>query len=88
MTIRMYANRKKIPLDEVVVELQHYREHADDCEHCDNETRQLDVLHKKLQLRGNLTDQQRQRLLEIADRCPVHRTLHGELQIRTELADT
>ncbi|TQV87296.1 bifunctional alpha/beta hydrolase/OsmC family protein [Aliikangiella coralliicola] len=87
MTIRMYANRKKIPLKDVVVELQHSREHIKDCEDCEKSTAQLEVLEKKIQLAGDLSEEQRQRLLEIADRCPVHKTLHGKMEIRTALAD-
>ena len=87
MTIRMYANRKNIPLDDVSVELTHNRQHMADCEDCDNTPRQIEVLQRYVTLKGKLSSQQRQRLLEIADRCPVHRTLHSELEIRTELLD-
>ena len=87
MTIRMYANRKNIPLDDVSVELSHSREHLQDCEDCDTEPRKIEVLQKYVTLKGELSDQQRQRLLEIADKCPVHRTLHSELEVRTELVD-
>jgi uncharacterized OsmC-like protein/fermentation-respiration switch protein FrsA (DUF1100 family) len=87
MTIRMYANRKKIPLDDVSVELEHDRQHIKDSENCDAEPRKLEVLQKYVTLKGDLSAQERQRLLEIADRCPVHQTLHGDLAIRTELKD-
>ena len=87
MTIRMYANRKKISLDDVSVELQHDRQHVKDCEGCDAEPRKLEVLQKYVTFKGDLSEQERQRLLEIADRCPVHQTLHGDLAIRTELID-
>jgi putative redox protein len=87
MTIRMYANRKKISLDDVSVELHHDRQHVKDCEGCDAEPRKLEVLQKYVTLKGDLSEQERQRLLEIADRCPVHQTLHGDLAIRTELID-
>ncbi|MCH7815860.1 MAG: alpha/beta fold hydrolase [Proteobacteria bacterium] len=87
MTLRMYAKSKDIPLDDVTVELQHDREHVTDCENCDEEPRRIDVLHRYLHLKGDLTEAQRQRLLEIADRCPVHRTLLGEIDIRTDLID-
>ncbi|MEH6581040.1 MAG: alpha/beta fold hydrolase [Halioglobus sp.] len=83
MTIRMYANRKKIPLDEVTVELRHSRQHATDCEACEAEPRKIEVLEKFVSLKGTLSDQERSRLLEIADRCPVHQTLHAELEIKT-----
>lgn len=87
MTARMYANRKRWPLDDVVVELSHRREHAEDCEACDEAERRVEVLARRIRLVGDLDAEQRARLLEIADRCPVHRTLEGELQIRTEATD-
>ncbi|NCF21286.1 MAG: alpha/beta fold hydrolase [Haliea sp.] len=87
MTIRMYANRKNIPLDDVAVELEHDRQHITDCEGCATEPRKIEILQKYVTLKGDLSEQQRQRLLEIADKCPVHQTLHGDLDIRTELTD-
>jgi len=87
MTIRMYANRKKIPLDDVRVELEHSREHSLDCESCDEKTSKIEVLQKYISLKGDLSESQRQRLLEIADRCPVHKTLHSSLEVRTNLID-
>ena len=83
MTIRMYANRKGWPLEDVAVQLEHGREHVSDCEGCDAEPLRLEVLTRAIRLAGDLSDEQRQRLLEIADRCPVHRTLEGELRIDT-----
>jgi len=84
MTLRMYANHKQLPLERISVELAHRRVHAEDCEHCRDG---LDVLERRLTLAGSLTPEQRQRLLEIADRCPVHRTLQGGPRIETSLAD-
>ncbi len=84
MTLRMYADRKGLPLDRVRVRLTHAKDHADDCEHCE-EGRKVDVFEKEITLEGDLTDAQRQRLLEIADRCPVHRTLHEPVVVRTKL---
>jgi putative redox protein len=86
MTIRMYANHKGIPLDDIDVTLDHIREHATDCEDCDTPAARLDVLSRTIRLEGDLTEQQRTRLLQIADRCPVHKTLTGDIHIRTELA--
>ncbi len=83
MTIRMYANRKKWPLEDVTVQLEHSREHMKDCVDCETAPARIDVLTRAVRLKGDLTDAQRQRLLEIADRCPVHRTLEGELRIDT-----
>lgn len=87
MTIRMYANRKAWPLDSIDVTLHHRRDHASDCEHCDDSGSKVDILHREIRLEGNLDSEQRARLLEIADRCPVHRTLEGPLVITTAAAD-
>jgi putative redox protein len=88
MTVRMYANRKKWPLRRVTVRLRHSRVHAADCADCaDCETRVglLDRIDRTIQLEGDLDDEQRQRLLEIADKCPVHRTLRSEIDVRTSV---
>lgn len=87
MTVRMYANRKQIPLEDVSVELSHNRQHSKDCDECDVKDRQIEVLNRYVTLKGQLSEQQRQRLLEIADRCPVHRTLHSNLEVKTILTD-
>jgi putative redox protein len=83
MTIRMYANRKKWPLDDVQIQLQHSREHARDCEDCETKSVALEVLTRAIRLVGDLDESQKKRLLEIADRCPVHRTLTSQLRIDT-----
>ena len=85
MTLRMYADRKKWPLEAVRVELSHGKVHAKDCEDCESEKGRIDIIERRLHLEGPLDDDQRQRLLEIADRCPVHRTLTSETVIRTVL---
>jgi putative redox protein len=85
MTLRMYANRKQIPLDNVEVTLRHSRQHGEDCEHCDADNARVDLLERELVLHGDLSAEQRQRLVEIADRCPVHKTLEGKLVITTRL---
>ncbi|MFT5691668.1 MAG: uncharacterized OsmC-like protein/fermentation-respiration switch protein FrsA (DUF1100 family) [Oceanicoccus sp.] len=85
MTIRMYANRKQIPLNHVSVLISHSREHLTDCESCESESEKIEVLSRQVTLTGDISDDQRQRLLEIADRCPVHKTLIGQLDIRTTL---
>jgi uncharacterized OsmC-like protein/fermentation-respiration switch protein FrsA (DUF1100 family) len=81
MTLRMYADRKKWPLEEAVVRLQHSRIHAEDEEHLEDGDARLDRLDREVTLIGPLDDQQRARLLEIADRCPVHRTLSAGVRI-------
>lgn len=86
MTMRMYANRKKWPVDKVSVDLSHTREHGEDCAICDEQHPQIDVINRTITIEGNLTEEQHQRMLEIADRCPVHKTLHGKIDIRTEPA--
>lgn len=85
MTVRMYADRKKWPLEDVAVRLSHSRVHADDCAECESETGHIDVIERELVIEGPLDDEQRARLLEIADKCPVHRTLHNEIHVTTEL---
>ena len=88
MTLRMYASRKELPLEHVTVELAHSRNYLEDCEGCDEKPTQIEVLERRIDLRGDLSEPQRKRLLEIADRCPVHRSLEGQLQVRTSLLDT
>jgi putative redox protein len=83
MTLRLYAERKAIPLDRVIVWLAHSRIHAADCENCETKEGMLDRIDRTITLSGNLTEEQRQRLIEIADKCPVHRTLTSEIDIRT-----
>jgi uncharacterized OsmC-like protein/alpha-beta hydrolase superfamily lysophospholipase len=82
MTLRMYANHKKLPLEDVSIKLLHERVHADDCIDCDGK---IERLTRRISLVGDLSEEQRRRLLEIADKCPVHRTLESNPQIVTEL---
>jgi putative redox protein len=84
MTLRMYANRKKLPLEDVEVRLLHERVHSEDCVDCD---KNIERITRRITLRGDLDAEQRKRLLEIADRCPVHRTLESDPQIVTELVE-
>jgi putative redox protein len=83
MTLRMYAERKDIDLRKVEVQLSHGRIHARDCEDCETQKGLLDEIRSEIHLEGNLDEMQRQRLMEIATRCPVHRTLSSEIKIRT-----
>lgn len=83
MTVRMYAERKRWPLEGVTVRLRHSRIHASDCADCETRDGRLDRIDRVIRLDGELDRDQRRRLLEIADRCPVHRTLHSEIDVRT-----
>jgi putative redox protein len=83
MTLRLYAERKALPLDRITVRLAHSRIHAVDCENCETKEGMLDRIDCAITLAGDLNQEQRKRLLEIADRCPVHRTLISEIDIRT-----
>jgi uncharacterized OsmC-like protein/alpha/beta superfamily hydrolase len=87
MTLRMYADRKEWPLTGITVRLNHEKIHVKDCESCESESGKIDFIEREIELEGDLTDEQRIRLLEIADRCPVHRTLHGEVNVVTRLTD-
>jgi putative redox protein len=86
MTIRLYADLKKIPLRHVSVHLTHDKIHAVDCEHCETKEGKIDRIERAVTLEGDLSAEQRAKLLEIADKCPVHRTLHSEIDIRTREA--
>jgi len=87
MTLKMYASHKKLDLESATVRVRHGKIHAQDCEDCESEDGRIDQFERELVLEGTLADAERQRLLEIADRCPVHRTLHAEVKVRTVLAD-
>jgi uncharacterized OsmC-like protein len=85
MTLRLYADRKGWPLESVTVRLSHQKVHAKDCEECETKDRRIDRIGLELELGGPLEEWQRQRLLEIAERCPVHRTLESEVIMETNL---
>jgi putative redox protein len=85
MTLLLYARRKGIPLEKVSVELDDARVYAKDCADCLSMDGYIHEIHRNIKLDGPLTDEQRARLLEIADKCPVHKTLTAEIKIRTEL---
>ena len=87
MTLRMYATRKRWPLEDIRVRLTHGKTHAEDCIGCETKDGQVDRIEREIVLVGSLTDEQRQRLLEIANKCPVHRTLTSEIHIETLLTD-
>jgi putative redox protein len=83
MTLRLYADRKSLPLKRAEVRLRHSRIHAEDCAECETKSGMLDRIERVITLHGDLNDEQRARLMEIADKCPVHRTLKSEIDIRT-----
>jgi putative redox protein len=87
MTIRMYANRKKWPLENIGINLYHERSYNKDCQQCDEAPQQIDYLNREITLEGDLDNEQREKLLEIADKCPVHKTLHEHLVVNTKLGE-
>jgi uncharacterized OsmC-like protein len=87
MTLRMYADRHEWPLESVVVRLKHQKVHAADCAQCETRSGKIDTIEREIEIEGPLDQEQRQRLLEIADRCPVHRTLHSEIVVKTSLKE-
>jgi putative redox protein len=86
MTVRMYADAKKLPLSGVTVDLTHEKIHAKDCADCDTERPRLDRIERVVALEGSLDEAQHARLMEIANRCPVHRTLEAGVDISTREA--
>lgn len=85
ITLRMYADRKGWPLEEATVRLSHEKVHAEDCDHCEETEGKVDRIEREIEVQGPLDGEQRERLLEIANKCPVHRTLHGEIDVQSSL---
>ncbi|MFD0975188.1 bifunctional alpha/beta hydrolase/OsmC family protein [Salinimicrobium gaetbulicola] len=86
MTIQMYVRRKKWPLVNVETHVNHNKEHLEDCENCDRNTSKIDVFERQIVLEGNLDEEQQKKVLEIADKCPVHKTLSNKITINTKLS--
>lgn len=87
ITVQMYARRKGWQLDDVRVDLDIYKQHARDCEDCESDPNaKVDIIECQIQFQGDLNEEQVQRLLDISERCPVHRTLTSETNIRTTLS--
>ena len=86
MTLRMYAQRKKWPLERVEVTLRHSRVHADDCANCDTVPAVMEQIDRTIVVFGDLSEEQRNALLVIADKCPVHRTLHADVHVATHIS--
>ena len=87
MTMRLYADRKSLPLERVTVTLKHSKIHAQDCAECETKAGMLDQVDRVIAMEGNLDAEQRKKLMEIADKCPVHRSLTSEIHIVTHAAD-
>jgi len=85
MTLNMYARHKKLDVETVTCEVTHDRIHAKDCDDCENANRKVDRLSRVITIEGDLDEDQRLRMLEIADRCPVHRTLENDIQVESRL---
>lgn len=85
MTVRLYADLKKIPLSRVAVKLSIKEIHAEDCRDCETREGKVARIRREIELQGELSAEQKEKMLEIANKCPVHRTLTGEIKIDTEL---
>ena len=83
MTLRLYADKRKWPLERVRVSLQHRKVHAQDCADCDHKPAKMDLVDRVVFLEGALSDEQRTKLMEIADHCPVHQTMQSKMQVNT-----
>jgi len=83
MTLRMYANHKSLPVEDIEVTLSQRRVHAEDCEDCDSKEGSVTLIERNIRYRGELEPEQHERFLQIADRCPVHKTLKGNIEIKT-----
>ncbi|MEO8446488.1 MAG: OsmC family protein [bacterium] len=83
MTMRMYAERKKLSLEAMTITLNHDKIHAEDCENCETKDGKLDRINIKISFTGNLSEDDKAKLLEISEKCPVHRTLSSEIKIET-----
>jgi putative redox protein len=82
MTMRLYAEHKKLPLDRVMVRLTHNKIHAEDCLNCETKEGMIDRIDRNITIEGPLDAEQRKRLMEIADKCPVHCMLESEIEVR------
>src|SRR5439155_19553532 len=83
MTIGLYARKRRWPLENITVSLRHSKIHAADCDNCETKEGRIDRVERDIHLSGSLTDEQRVKLIEIADKCPVHQTLTSEINIKT-----
>ncbi len=87
MTLRVYADRRQWPLEAITIRLKHEKIHEQDCENCESEDRVIDQIDREIELSGPLDETQKRKLLEIANKCPVHRTLQSKITVRSYLKD-
>lgn len=85
ITLRMYAERKKWPVEDIFVELRHHKDHAEDCEDCDERSAKIDKIEKEIVVKGDLTQEQIDRLLEISHKCPVNQSLKGSIEMSASI---
>lgn len=85
ITLRLYANRKKLDVSRIRVQVNHEKEYKTDCEGCEENPQKIDKFERLIKIEGNITAEQRQRMLEIANKCPVHRTLESSAEISSKL---
>lgn len=81
----MYADRKEWPVEDIYIELRHFKDHAEDCEDCDEKSARIDKIEKEIIVKGDLTDDQINRLLEISKKCPVNKTLLGSIEMNATI---
>ncbi|MFV1884576.1 MAG: OsmC family protein [Balneola sp.] len=86
MTVKMYANRKGWQVGDMYMELRHNKSHVEDCKTCEDPSSKIDVIEKELIIKGDLSDEQKEKLLEISKKCPVHRSLLNEIRIESSIS--
>ncbi len=86
MTVKMYAQRKGWEIGDMYMELRHNKSHVEDCKTCEDPSSKIDVIEKELIIKGNISDEQKEKLLEISKKCPVHRTLLNEVRIESHIS--
>lgn len=87
MTMKMYSERKKWPVQDIYIELRHNQNHAKDCKDCESPSSKIDFIEKEIIIKGDLTNEQKERMLEISKKCPVHRTLLSDIEINSSLSE-
>lgn len=85
MTVKMYARRKEWPVQDLFLEVRHNKKHDEDCANCEDNNSKIDVIEKELIVEGNLSEAQLDKLLEISEKCPVHRTLLSDIKIESSI---